>query len=520
LITNFSDIYTAIEQSKNRVQNVRERLRECKNLLLLKRQDIRKLWLLTSEQNALVKIYQNIDELKHVPQRLQFYLNKHLFIHASLLLIKAKEHQELRLINALSDIDIQLKEERSALENQLRSELINQLFEKPCRDILGNKNVSSSSTTTINSMNKNDHNYLSRIRENRLLRKQLDQDFESGKLVFESHSIAIIPDKYILVDIRHQAPDLYLDVLLQSLAILSRLNETLDYLQKQLHEQFYRIVLRTTQHIVDNNFVLHSNNSHQNFLTNNPDCLRDLLETCYEQFKIVVKNIEYLLNILKLIQEHQAPLQIQQQQYIGIQTAERQRGWIFLFRKNLNEILFSSDIKSEQKQTMPTAIQFEIPYLFSMELVWETLQKVLSEVLNEYIEYNNTIDGLSSNSLSNSNSTDYTNHHSVVDFSPYLTKKAPPRSQQIPRLFEFSQSAQFNSMTTYLQEQNRFAIKQETTTTATAYKQYVCKPNYRNITAVHDILQRIIEDIDTNIKLHPTKRILDRLDFIIVIFIL
>jgi hypothetical protein len=319
----------------------------------------------------------------------------------------------------------------------------------------------------------------------------------------------------MLVDIRYQAPDLYLDVLLQSLSILSNLNETLDFVQKQLHEQFYRIVLRTTQHIIDNNFVL-SNNS----LINNPDCLRDLLETCYEQFKIVVKNIEYLLNILKLIQEHQAPLQIQQQQYIGIQTAERQRGWIFLFRKNLNEILFSSDIKSEQKQTMPTAIQFEIPYLFSMELVWETLQKVLSEVLNEYIEYNNTIDGLSSNSLSNSNSTDYTNHHSVVDFSPYLTKKAPPRSQQIPRLFEFSQSAQFNSMTTYLQEQNRFAIKQETTTTATAYKQYVCKPNYRNITAVHDILQRIIEDIDTNIKLHPTKRILDRLDFIIVIFIL
>ncbi len=466
----------------------------------MKRQDIRKLWLYTSEQNALVKIYQNIDELKHVPQRLQFYLNKHLFIHASLLLIKAKEHQELRLINALSDLDVQLKEERSALESQLRSELINQLFEKPCRDILGNKNVSSSNSSG-NSVNKNDHNYLSRIRENRLLRKQLDQDFELGKLVFESHSIAIIPDKYILVDIRHQAPELYLDVVLQSLAVLSRLNETLDYVQKKLHEQFHRIVIRTTQHIVDNNFVLHSNtNSHHNFLANNPDCLRDLLETCYEQFKIVVKNIEYVLNTLRLIQEHQAPLQIQQHQYIGIQTAERQR-----------------DTKADQKQTLPTAIQFEIPYLFSMELVWETLQQVLSEVLNEYIEYNNTIDGLSSNSLTNSNSADYTNHHSVVDFSQYLTRRAPPRSQQIPRLFEFSQSAQFNSMTTYLQEQNRFAIKQETTTTSAAYKQYVCKPNYRNITAVHDILQRIIEDIDTNIKLHPTKRILDRLDFIIKI---
>jgi hypothetical protein len=150
-----------------------------------------------------------------------------------------------------------------------------------------------------------------------------------------------------------------------------------------------------------------------------------------------------------------------------------------------------------------------MPYLFSMELVWETLQQVLSEVLNEYIEYNNTTDGLLSNSSSTSNSNDYTNHHSLVDFSQYLTKKAPPRSQQIARLFGFSQSAQFNSMTNYLQEQNRFAITQET---PTAYKQYVCKPNYRNITAVHDILQRIIEDIDVNFKLHPTKRILDRLD--------
>ena len=294
----------------------------------MKRQDIRKLWLSTCEQNALVRIYEHIDELKHVPSRLQFYLSKHLYIHASLLLLKAKEHTELRLIGALSEIDVQLKEERSTLEQQLRTELINQLFEKPCRDILGNKNVSSSTNSTV-LINKNDHNYLSRIRENRLLRKQLDQEFESGKLTFEAHSLAIIPDKYLLVDIRHQAPELYIDVLLQSLSILLRLNETLDFVQKQLTEQFHRIVIRTTQHIVDNNFVLHStlsNTSQQNVAVNSPDCLRDLLETCYEEFKLVVKNIEYLLNVLKLIQEHQAPLQIQQQEYIGLQRAENQRG--------------------------------------------------------------------------------------------------------------------------------------------------------------------------------------------------
>jgi hypothetical protein len=74
-------------------------------------------------------------------------------------------------------------------------------------------------------------------------------------------------------------------------------------------------------------------------------------------------------------------------------------------------------------------------------------------------------------------------------------------------------------MTSYLQEQNRFVIKQDplsssstTKVPSTIYKQYVCKPNYRNVTTVHDVLRRIIEDIDNNQQLHPTKRILDRLE--------
>jgi len=171
---------------------------------------------------------------------------------------------------------------------------------------------------------------------------------------------------------------------------------------------------------------------------------------------------------------------------------------------------FYLDLKSGT--TIPNEIHFEIPFIFSIELVWETLQQVLSDVLHEYIDYNNTLDTVTTNSSLISSTTDYTNRPSLIDFSQYLTKKGPPRLQQIPRLFDFSQSAQFNSMTSYLQEQNRFVIKQNTSSSKTTYKQYVCKPNYRNVTAVHDVLRRIIEDIDINQKLHPTKRILDRLE--------
>lgn len=293
---------------------------ECKNLLLLKRQDIRKLWLTSLEQNSLDRMYRNVYELKQVPSRLQFYLSKRLYIHASLLLLKAKEYPELRLINALSNIDLQIKEERLTLEDQLRLELIYQLFDKPCRDILGNKNLSTT-------LSKHDQRAITRLRENRLLRKQLDHDFEEGKLSFESHSISIIPDKYMLVDIRNQTSNIYLDVLLQSLSILSNINETLDFVQKQYHEQFYRIILRTTQHIVDNNLI-QSNNTNQNVILNNTDCLRDLLEIAYEQFKIIVKNTEYLINMLRLLQEGHAPLQIQQQEYL---TNLKQQGSYFFY---------------------------------------------------------------------------------------------------------------------------------------------------------------------------------------------
>lgn len=167
--------------------------------------------------------------------------------------------------------------------------------------------------------------------------------------------------------------------------------------------------------------------------------------------------------------------------------------------------------------SIPNEVQFEMPYLFSIEIVWETIQQVLSDVLTEYIDYDDINNAFSSDHLSTSDSADYTSVPSMIDFSLYLTKRPPLRSPQIPQLFDFSQSAQFNSMTSYLQEQNRFIIKQETSTTktrTTAYKQYVCKPNYRNITAVHDVLQRIIEDIDFNYKLHSSKRILDRSDIL------
>ena len=256
---------------------------------------------MTLEQNALVRIYDNLHELKQLPSRLQFYLSKHLYLHASLLLLKSKDSPELRSLHVLAEIQSSLREERFSLEDRLCLELIDQLFEKPSRDLLTNKNLSSLRTEGSGS---------SRLRENRLLRKQLDQEFHEGKLGLESSSLAIIPDQYLLVDIRQQSPDLYLDVLIQSLAILFHLNETFELLQRKFPEHFTRIVQQTTRHILD---------SQSNLLLNNRDCLRELFEMCYEQFKSIVKNCEHLLTMFKAIEERQSPVQLKQEEYLHTQ---------------------------------------------------------------------------------------------------------------------------------------------------------------------------------------------------------
>ena len=265
-------------------------MRECKNLLLLKRQEIRKLWSLTLEQNALVRMYDTLHELKQLPSRLQFYLNKHFYLHASLLLLKSKDFPELRSLHSLADVESYLRDERFALEDRLCSELIDQLFEKPSRDRLTNKSLSS-----IRTEGK---------RENRLLRKELDREFHEGKLALESSFLPLIPAQYLLVDIRHQSPELYLDVLIQSLAVLFHLNETWEFIQRKFSEQFTRIVQQTTRHLLDNH------TSHSNLVLNDPGCLRELFETCYEQFQSVVKNCEHLLTMFKAIEERQSPMQV------------------------------------------------------------------------------------------------------------------------------------------------------------------------------------------------------------------
>lgn len=146
-----------------------------------------------------------------------------------------------------------------------------------------------------------------------------------------------------------------------------------------------------------------------------------------------------------------------------------------------------------------------------MDLVWQTIQQVLSEVFYEYVDYQNRTDVKVD--VSSTEHEEFSVQPYLTDLSQYLTKKAPARSSTIPRLFQFTHSAQIDAMNSFLEEQNRYLVKLDPSKTKTSlgtYKQYVCKPHYRNITFIHDVLRRIIEEMDETFPVEPSKRILDR----------
>ena len=149
---------------------------------------------------------------------------------------------------------------------------------------------------------------------------------------------------------------------------------------------------------------------------------------------------------------------------------------------------------------MPKEILFEVPKLFSGELIVQTMQQVFVDILHEYVDFNNTTDV-----KTDDEPEDFVERASFSDVSQFLTKKPSIRPTTISRWFQFAHSAQRQSMDSFLEDQNQFAVKTNPT-----YKKFVCKPHYRNITAVHGVLRRIIREIDENSSLEASQRILDR----------
>ncbi|KAI1718054.1 sec8 exocyst complex component specific domain-containing protein [Ditylenchus destructor] len=125
-LNSFRKVSNGITTCRERIQNAKNALHTCKSLLQCRRDDLKKLWMESAEQNYMNNILQQIHEMKHMDQTIGQFL---------------KDAKYRDAVDALKRADILLNGPLSQIDglNQLRTnvtETSQVMFEKIVQDLL------------------------------------------------------------------------------------------------------------------------------------------------------------------------------------------------------------------------------------------------------------------------------------------------------------------------------------------------------------------------------------------------
>ncbi|KAI7903171.1 uncharacterized protein BX663DRAFT_433609 [Cokeromyces recurvatus] len=132
-IGTFGGVLQYINDSSNRVVQMKANLKKCKEELLLKRTDLLNLWYKSQQYKEMLTVLEIIEELKTTPEKIETMMeNKHVFSASKLLSSSLKQamSKDMMQIGALDDIRRTLKSQKNALYDLLIEELHNHLYLK------------------------------------------------------------------------------------------------------------------------------------------------------------------------------------------------------------------------------------------------------------------------------------------------------------------------------------------------------------------------------------------------------
>lgn len=127
---DFSKISSRISASRSKVQCIKEKLITCKTLLHCKRDELKKLWLEAVEHKHVLQLLEEIESLVEVPDKIDFFLDKKQYLHATQLLVCSVNLVEgsLEGVEALKDVKGKLVYKKERMLEDLVEELHRHLY--------------------------------------------------------------------------------------------------------------------------------------------------------------------------------------------------------------------------------------------------------------------------------------------------------------------------------------------------------------------------------------------------------
>ena len=150
----FSKISTEVNFSRDKVIQVKESLKTCKDLLRCRREELKKMYTDAVKHKHILEMLEQINELKEISVKLNVHLTKKHYLHATKTLMAAIAMSEgqLKEVDGLKDMRMDFENKRTELYNKLIEELNKHIYQTSTTEILSNFQRNNSTRISSNTV--------------------------------------------------------------------------------------------------------------------------------------------------------------------------------------------------------------------------------------------------------------------------------------------------------------------------------------------------------------------------------
>ncbi|CAG8608081.1 1861_t:CDS:10 [Dentiscutata erythropus] len=326
-IGTFGGVMKNIGDSQERVREMKSQLKACKEALLSKRSDLLQLWFRSQQYKEMIRILDLIEDFKGAPEKLEGLLREKHFLTASNLLLESTrmlEKKEMIGISALSDLRRYFKAQQSSLHEHLIEELHNHLYLKSSycdsRWVKYTKDQKELPSPLMEWNSGRDNRKMNYIGAKNKKNLYVNTTGSSGVIMSPRSPKPFInikdeDDEIITenLDINPETDSFYyMEILIESLAVLKRLPQALETITQRIPIELYQLVDKTVAEVEErnaNSFVTLANKYDMTdvFSLESPEndaqleALRDLLWTLYSKLDAVLQGHRFILDVVERI---------------------------------------------------------------------------------------------------------------------------------------------------------------------------------------------------------------------------
>ena len=408
-------------------------------------------WIEGIEHKHVLNLLDEIENIKQVPQKLEQCMASKHYLSATDMLVSAVESLEgpLLQVEGLSDLRLELHSKKMNLHLVLIEELHRHLYIKSTSRVVQRNKEKGKMSSHGKDPSPGPLIDVSNIPTPRKFLDASQYSAAGGSSVREMNLQDVKED---LECDPEENSTLFMGILIQGLARLKKIPETVKAIKERLEQELKQIVKRSTTQVADSAYQRGESLT----VDNQPRLLLELLELLFDKFNAVATAHSVVLGYL--------------QDSVGTQLTQQE------------------EIK-----------------LYDMADVWVKIQDVLQMLLTEYLDMKNT-------RTASEPSAQLSYASTGREFAAFFAKKKPQRPKN--SLFKFESSSHAISMSAYLREQRRELYSRsgelqggpDDNLIEGGGTKFVCKPGARNITVIFHPLLRFIQEIEHALGLGPAKQ--------------